>query len=262
MIDRTNLQQIFLNLIFNARDSIQNKGKIRIRTCNVEWKSPKIFDGRLEKGNYVCLEVTDTGQGIPSDKLPFIFEPFFSTKHSHGTGLGLTIIHSIVKQLGGGIFVKSKPGKGTTFRIYFPASQRMAVTPLPSKTMSINELNLPTSHILLVEDDFQIRNLIKSVLRELNMQIIDVSSVEQAMHYLQDLQSPPDLIISDIMLPGKSGIELFHYLNTHQYKTPILFISAFPETDFPLPDSNQVYYLPKPFGIKEFFKMIQSILKE
>lgn len=258
-MDKINFQQILLNLILNARDAMPQGGTILIRTRFAKDISPEVFDGTLQTGDYVILEVEDTGTGIPEDKLPYIFEPFFSTKRSNSMGLGLAIVHNLVKQINGGIQVRSRVNEGTTFTLYFPAFSHVSYDQ-PLAEAGIVSGNNDSAKILLIEDDDRIREMTRFILQS-NGFVIDVASnAETGFSMLQKNSFRYDLIISDIMLTGKSGLDLMEEIHAIHPEIPILLISAYPEVDFWQRIDNKFAFLPKPFGVKDLMKAINELL--
>ena len=198
--DPGKLEQVLMNLAVNARDAMPGGGALRIVTRDVVLERPVTTRSRhLLPGSYVEIEVADTGTGIPEELRTRIFEPFFTTKEpGRGTGLGLFTVYGIVEQLGGAIDFESTLGRGTTFRI------------------------------LLVEDERLIRASLAQLLRQLGYRVIAAGDADEALRAARAQQGPIDLLLSDMVLPGRSGSELAQELGRTRPETRCLFMSAFP----------------------------------
>jgi two-component system cell cycle sensor histidine kinase/response regulator CckA len=225
--DPTQLEQVIMNLVINARDAIETNGDITIEIGRVEFDAET---GRLHAnalpGLYAMIAVTDTGRGMSSATQERIFEPFFTTKEmGQGTGLGLATVYGIVKQSGGTIWVYSEPGIGTTFKIYLPLAQVPAGTePLPE----VESVVSGSGTILLVEDDEQVRLMASEVLRKRGYDVIPAANGEEAASLA--LESPDiDLLVTDVIMPRMGGRELAAALALTHPKLKFLFISGYTE---------------------------------
>jgi two-component system cell cycle sensor histidine kinase/response regulator CckA len=208
LADQSQVEQVLMNLAVNARDAMPSGGVLTIDTFDVSIDDA--FSSRfagLHPGDFVMLSVTDDGEGIARDQLDFIFEPFYTTKkEGHGTGLGLSMVYGIVKQHNGYIYVSSEKGKGTTFRIYFPACEDDA----PEKRFKpeLAELKKGTETLLIVEDEASIRGLIFQILEPLGYHLIAADSGEEALSVLQTFNGTIDLLLTDLIMPGINGRQL------------------------------------------------------
>lgn len=202
------LEQVVLNLCVNARDAMPKGGKLALECSLVRLDSEYIQrHGTLTPGNYVMLSVSDTGDGMTEETKTRIFEPFFTTKpQGKGTGLGLSTVHGIVRQSGGTIVVYSEQGRGTVFKIYFPQTGRDAATQDRHRAGA----NYPAASgtVLVVDDDIQIRTLSRRALAMDGLSVLEASSAEEALAILQRRQGKIDLLLTDMVLPGKTGMEL------------------------------------------------------
>jgi signal transduction histidine kinase len=207
MADPTQLEQVLLNVTANARDAMPEGGMVTIETRNStsDEKSPARPNGLA--GAYAVLRIQDTGVGMPPEIRARMFEPFFTTKEKAlGTGLGLSAVYGIARQLGGFIGVESEPGKGTTLEIYLPQTARPSDMAAVKPELTTIPAGLGT--VLLVEDDEGVRALIKTMLERHAYRVLDVPSGEAALALLDTRPTPVDLLLSAIVLPGIQGPEL------------------------------------------------------
>ncbi len=235
--DPSQLEQIVLNLVLNARDAMPSGGTIRI---DVELSIPT-----EELGPQVLVRVSDEGEGIAEADLPKIFQPFYTTKPSgKGTGLGLASVLAAVQRAGGRAEVKSVVGKGTTFFIWFPlaggSSDRIAVAPDVGAT--------PSLRILVVEDDPIPRRVLTAALKNLGHTVMVASGGEEALVLVDDATTPIGLVISDLVMPGMSGSDLVRRIKAVRPEVPILIMSGYAPGDLP----EQVAGLGLPFLEKPF----------
>ncbi len=215
-VDRANVEQVIMNLIVNARDAMPDGGSITIRTENITLDKrdiPGILEAR--PGKFVCLYITDTGSGMNRDTMEHIFEPFFTTKsRDKGTGLGLSIVYGIIKQGGGWINVYSEPEKGSTFKIYLPvfSSDIKAKRRVGTGILTAEELSGNGERILLVEDEEPIRRAVQRLLRDHGYHVFSAETAEAALTIFKKEKGDFQLVLSDVVLPGKSGVELVERL--------------------------------------------------
>jgi PAS domain S-box-containing protein len=204
--DRTQLEQVIMNLAVNAVDAMAHGGTLEIETYNVELgKEPPQFNFPIKAGSYVVISVRDTGQGMNPETLAHVFEPFFSTKvEAKGTGLGLSTVYGIVKQSGGYIVARSIEGEGSTFQVYLPGL-RLAAEPVPE---DIQKAPDGIETILLTEDSKMVRELSREILQTLGYKIIEASNGEEALEICKSSPDPIDLILSDIIMKEMTGHEL------------------------------------------------------
>jgi two-component system cell cycle sensor histidine kinase/response regulator CckA len=210
LADSGQIEQVLMNLILNARDAMPDGGRITLQTFDVEVGDEARIDG-LTPGAYVALAVSDTGSGISAAARPQIFEPFFTTKEvGHGTGLGLASVDGIVRQSGGSITVNSLEGHGSTFTVYLPraAARAAELAVAPSSTV-IGE-HLPCrpelETVLLVDDQDDVRNLLAEVLRLGAYRVLEAKSGVQALALAESHPEPIGLLVTDIVMPGISGV--------------------------------------------------------
>ena len=264
--DLNQLEQVIVNLAVNARDAMPAGGKLTIRTSNVvESESRRFREQGFKPGDYVLLEVADSGVGMPAEVMDKIFEPFFTTKGvGQGTGLGLSTVYGIVKQTGGFVYVDSRPGAGATFRILLPRYE-----PQPEEAPS--ESDRPpapsdltgSASILLVEDEEAVRAFAGRALSARGYKVHEAASGLEALDLMNGLSDPVDLVISDVVMPGMDGPTLMRELRRRQPDVKIIFISGYAEDAFQrnLPEDESFQFLPKPFSLKELATTVKETLE-
>jgi PAS domain S-box-containing protein len=223
--DPGQLSQVLMNLAVNSRDAMPNGGKLAIETANVELDDTYVRQHLgARPGSFVMLAVSDTGTGMDSDTLSHIFEPFFTTKDpGKGTGLGLSMVYGIIKQNNGYVMPYSEPGRGTTFKIYFPRTAESL--PMPHKA----EKEIPggSETILVVEDEPALRELTCVLLQEAGYTVLDSSGVENAIAIAKDSHRAIDLLLTDIVMPRLDGRELANQLVALRPNLRILYMSGY-----------------------------------
>jgi two-component system, cell cycle sensor histidine kinase and response regulator CckA len=265
--DLNQLEQVIVNLAVNARDAMLDGGKLKIRTANVSAaESAKFKEQGFKPGEYVLLEVADTGTGMTAEVMEKIFEPFFTTKGvGQGTGLGLSTVYGIVKQTGGYIYVDSKPGAGTKFRILLPRYEAQPEEEAVSKSKAAGPSDLTGSaSILLVEDEEAVRAFAGRALEARGYTVHQAASGQEALDLIAGLAEPVDLVISDVVMPGMDGPTLMRELRRTQPDLKIIFVSGYAEDAFErhLPkDEKSFQFLPKPFSLKELATTVKATLE-
>ncbi|MBW2466686.1 MAG: response regulator, partial [Deltaproteobacteria bacterium] len=223
--DPGQLEQILMNLVVNARDAMPEGGRISIETSNIEIdeKYTKTHEG-IKPGSYVMLAITDSGTGMTREVQEKIFEPFFTTKGSSGTGLGLATVYGIVKQHQGHIFVYSEPGMGTTFKIYFPATEE---SEKKTRTVSLKTAPRGNETLIVVDDDRSILDLIIDTMQPLGYTIIDATCAEEVLEFIERSGSGFDLLLTDMIMPGMNGRELAEKIKERHPATKVVFMSGY-----------------------------------
>ncbi|MEW5961867.1 MAG: ATP-binding protein, partial [Chloroflexota bacterium] len=263
--DPSQLGQIIMNLVVNARDAMPEGGKLTIETSSVYLD--EVYTRQhpgLEPGPYVLLAITDTGIGMDAQTRAHIFEPFFTTKEvGKGTGLGLATVHGIVHQSGGHIWVYSEPGRGTTFKIYLPqletSSEPVELPPLPARPRQGSET------ILLVEDDKMVRELSCFVLRNHGYTVLTAGDGEQARCVCAEHAGPIQLLLTDVVIPGgMTGPQLAGALAPLWPQMKVLYMSGYADNAIVqnrILDSGAAY-LPKPFTPDDLARKVRAVLDE
>lgn len=221
-VDAGQIEQIVMNLVVNARDAMPHGGELIIKTENMDFTEPR---AGLDPGSYVMLTVSDNGAGMDATTQSRMFDPFFTTKQmGRGTGLGLSIVHGIVKQSGGSINVSSAPGKGTTFKIYFPrADETVAATPSPIKMRTTGG----TETILIAEDEGLVRDLISNVLSPLGYNLLVASNGVAALKICEEYKGEIHLLLTDVVMPTMGGRELMDKITAIHPGIRVLFVSGY-----------------------------------
>jgi len=259
-VDIGQMEQMLMNLAVNGRDAMQDGGSLIIRTENIviDTTAEDNTTG-LNSGPHVLLTVEDTGTGIAPEHLSQLFEPFFTTKEKgKGTGLGLSTIYGIVQQNNGCILVDSELGSGTTFRVYFPATEAQA--PLPEKICQEPSPRGMAS-ILVVEDDARLRKMAISSLHRFGYSTLDAGNGKEALKLLQEQHENIDAILTDIVMPEMGGIELVHQVREIYPTLKVVFMSGHTEDagERGILEDRHTFFLQKPFGHEELIRHIRKV---
>jgi two-component system cell cycle sensor histidine kinase/response regulator CckA len=266
-VDQGQFEQVIINLAVNARDAMPGGGTLTVRTANVHQESPLLRGHEvMPAGDYVLIEMTDTGTGIPKENLARIFDPFFSTKEvGSGTGLGLSTVYGIVRQTGGFIFATSAPGQGAVFQIYLPRCD--AADTAPPTQSNVGEVGAAkdlTGHgtILLVEDDDPVRIFGARALRNKGYKVIEAKSGEAALDLIRNAAETIDLVITDVVMPHMDGPGLVREVRELHPEMKVIFISGYTEDAFRrrLDSDGRIEFLPKPFSLKELAGKVRDVL--
>jgi two-component system cell cycle sensor histidine kinase/response regulator CckA len=271
-VDVSQFEQVIVNLAVNARDAMPDGGKLTVRTVNVtsEESGHLAYKG-MPAADYVRIDITDTGTGIPADIVDKIFEPFFSTKEvGKGTGLGLSTVYGIVKQTGGFIYVDSEAGRGTSFHIFLPrhhpeqevqsdppaAPKETAAAPKPRADLT------GQGTILLVEDEEGLRSLNARGLRSRGYSVIEASNGVEALEALEEKNGAVDLVVSDVVMPEMDGPTLLKTMRGRNPDLKIIFVSGYAEDAFEksLPKNQQFAFLPKPFSLSQLVAAVKETM--
>lgn len=260
--DPSQLEQVIINLVVNARDAMPAGGKLIIETKNITLDEGYIrTHADTQPGDYVMIAVSDTGTGINENIREKIFEPFFTTKEREkGTGLGLSTVHGIVKQSGGSIFVYSELGQGTTFKIYLPRVYQECDSPLEPLEITIPYSGKET--ILLVEDNDMVRSLVKQALILSGYNVLTASYGSQAIELVERYREPIHLLITDVVMPRMSGKELAEILAAKYGFLKILYMSGY--TDNAIVHHGMldqgINFLQKPFSPQLLLQTVRRLL--
>jgi len=263
--DRSQIEQVLLNLVVNARDAMPLGGKLTVMTANVTVDEPFAHQHvGMTPGDYVLLSVADTGAGITDEVKSHLFEPFFTTKESgKGTGLGLATSYGIVKQSGGQIVVTTKLGAGTTLDIYLPHAGGEMKT--PSRTVVIEESSRSRRDetILLVEDEEAVRELAQIILQELGYNVLSAENGVRALQLLHEHQDQRiDLLLTDVRMPQMGGRELAERMRQITPNLKILFTTGYSAEAEGISRmlSHITFYLPKPFTPTAIGRKVREVL--
>ena len=269
-VDQGQFEQVIINLAVNARDAMTAGGTLTIRTSNVALsaaleRGPEV----LPAGDYVLIEVIDTGTGIAKAHLERIFEPFFSTKEvGQGTGLGLSTAYGIVKQTGGFITVDSELGSGTTFAIHLPrheaAEGEEAEAPLAAAGAEKKPPRDLTGvgTVLLVEDEDAVRMIGARALTSKGYKVIEASNGEGALEVIKAGEEPIDLVITDVVMPNIDGPTLVREVREIHPDMKVIFISGYAEDSFrdKVSEDSDIHFLPKPFSLEQLAGKVKEVL--
>lgn len=264
--DRRKLEQVVMNLVVNARDAMPEGGTIHIETEALCLRDDMRRDRALvPAGDYALIRVSDTGCGIPPDRLEKIFEPFFTTKKTgEGTGLGLSTAYGIVKQSGGFIFVDSTEGEGSVFQLYFPIYKPVSgEEPLPKPEPKANLLMRPGEGVvLLVEDEAPVRAFASRALRMRGYTVLEAENAEEALRMLEDPRLEVDIFVTDVVMPGMDGPSWVKLALEQRPDVKVIFVSGYAEDALAEMQSripNSVF-LPKPFSLSDLAATVQGQL--
>ena len=262
--DPTKIQQVLANLVVNARDALCVGGSLSLGLKKVSFPEKRMLNlTDLEAGEYVAISVGDTGTGIPMEILPHIFEPFFTTKEvGKGTGLGLSQVYGIVRQHGGYIDVKSEAGEGTVFTIYLPSLEMQIKE---EETTQRKEHTLPEGHgepVLVVEDDDPVRELIVAVLEMMGYRVFTARNGVEGIESFEKGNAEIALVITDMIMPELSGIEMVRRLKELKRDVKIILLSGYPvinEREVLLKEGVSELVM-KPIDVKHFAEVVRDVL--
>jgi two-component system, cell cycle sensor histidine kinase and response regulator CckA len=264
LADRGQLEQVVMNLVLNARDAMPDGGSVTIETTDADLENSSFHEETVMKGHYVMLAITDTGGGMTKQTQRRLFEPFFTTKETgKGTGLGLSTTYGIVKQSKGYIWVYSELGRGTTFKVYLPCSNRDV--PLPALTSVVTPTPTVASAsqtVLLVEDEPGVRHLSKRILDNAGYRVLEAANGDDAERLFAHHGDSIDLVVTDVIMPGCGGPELLGRLRVHAPALRALYMSGYTEQaaanatglDRGLP------FVQKPFTAAELVRRVRDAL--
>jgi two-component system, cell cycle sensor histidine kinase and response regulator CckA len=265
--DKTQFEQVIINLAVNARDAMPDGGCLTIRTRNVsERESLKHAGSGIAAGEYVLIEVEDAGVGMTPDVMAKIFEPFFSTKEvGKGTGLGLSTAYGIVKQTGGYIFADSEVGQGTTFRVYLPRHivehEDEIAQPRERKKEATRDLT-GSGRVLLVEDEDVVRSFAARALSRQGYEVLEAGTGVEALEVMAREKGKVDIVVSDVIMPEMDGPTLLKELRKTRPGLKFIFVSGYPDDAFKKSlDEDEAYsFLPKPFTLSQLAAKVKEQL--
>ena len=271
-VDQGQLEQVIINLVVNARDAMQQKGTVIIKTFSLQQDKPVLRgQDEMPKGDYVVIEVTDTGCGIPHENIQRIFEPFFSTKEvGSGTGLGLSTVYGIVRQTGGFIGVDSIINKGSTFTIYLPSYKQDSKAPEEVRPEEVRD-DRPgpdltgAGTVLLVEDEDAVRVFSSRALRNKGYNILEARSGEEALAILdKEGGDKIDLTVTDVVMPQMDGPTLYKHIREKWPNMKVVFVSGYTEDRLreQFTSGEKIYFLPKPFTLKQLAGKVKEVMSD
>ena len=262
MADATQIHQVAMNLLTNAYHAMEHEGgKLGVTLKEVDLDVDDLKDPAMLAGSYVCLTVEDTGAGIDEYVMDRIFEPYFSTKEKDkGTGLGLAMVHGIVKSYGGNIRVYSEPGKGTAFHVYLPVIQTQAET---KETRIISPVEGGKERILIVDDEEQIVRMTQQMLKRLGYHVTARTSSIEALEAFRSAPDKFDLVITDMTMPNMTGVRLTQKLIEIRSDIPVIICTGFSEkiSEHKASTMGIRGYVMKPVVRSELAKKIREVLE-
>ena len=269
--DLHQFEQVIINLAVNARDAMADGGKLAIRTANIEEAQSREAGGsHMPPGEYVMIEVRDTGSGMTDEVKQKIFEPFFSTKEiGRGTGLGLSTVYGIIKQTGGYVYVDSEVGKGTAMRVFLPrfvegaAEVDQEPAKLERKPEKPKDLT-GRGTLLLVEDEDAVRSFAARALGTRGYEVLEASTGAEALEVFEEHGGKVDLVVSDVVMPEMDGPTLLKELRQKVPDIKIIFMSGYAEDAFKrnLDENEEFGFLQKPFDLKTLAATVKSALED
>jgi PAS domain S-box-containing protein len=260
--DPAQVEQVIMNLVVNARDAMPSGGTLGLEVSQAHLDAEYCKrNPEAHPGSYVCIAVTDSGCGMSPEILSRVFEPFFTTKESgKGTGLGLATVYGIVKQSGGHITVYSEVGHGTTFKVYLPLTEEAVSAPQVAALSGI--VPNGTETILLVEDEDSLREVTRLYLANRGYSVLVASNADTAVAAMKEEPRAIDLLLTDVVLPGISGVELAQRLTADNAGMRVLFVSGYTADAMVHHGGHAVdfAFLSKPFSLSTLAKKIRFVL--
>ena len=260
LADPAQLEQVLINLTNNAQDAMPRGGRLMIELGLREFDEQYRREHSLaDSRQFAELVVSDSGEGMSPETIDRLFEPFFTTKGNYGTGLGLASVHGIVRQHGGEVLVYSEPGVGTTFKLYWPLTDEPVPIAASPETVIVSQTG---ASVMVVEDDDQVRDLVKQILTADGFDVNCASSGAEAKTWLAAAKRMPDLLLTDVILPDTNGRELAEIVRAHHPDLRVLYMSGY--TDNVVVHNGVldagIDFLPKPFSVTELRQRVHAAL--
>lgn len=261
-VDRSQLEQLLLNLVTNARDAMPHGGRVRLSTSSVTLGDAEADRLGVSTGDYVKLDVADSGAGIPSDAMPRIFDPFYSSKGARGHGLGLATVRAIMLKAGGTVTAESVVGQGTVFHLYFPRTLAPVTTstsdehPAPLSTARL------TGRVIVCEDEPAIRRVVARTLTSAGCTVHECATPLDVLELLANNATPIDLLITDVVMPEMSGVELMQRVRSTSPDLRVLLMTGYSEevVDHLQAHERPDVVLAKPFRGEDLIAAVRGLL--
>lgn len=261
--DAGQIEQVIMNLAVNARDAMPSGGKLTIETCNVTVNEEEARrHAPLRQGDYVMIEIGDTGAGMDAETQSHIFEPFFTTKGPKGTGLGLSTVYGIIKQSGGYIWVDSEVGRGSIFKIYLPRVAAAGEGAQPAIPVPVQRVEPGSETILLVEDEANLRYLARQYLEKQGYKVIEAADGAVAMQIAVAHEAVIHLLLTDVIMPGMNGRELAQRIAEIRPNVKVLYMSGYTENVIGQNGTLDagIRLLQKPFNLRDLKSKVREVL--
>ncbi len=260
--DAGQLEQVIMNLVVNAKDSMPEGGKITIRSLNVTIRQNVGEHRFIQPGRYAVITVSDTGHGMDKETQSRIFEPFFTTKEKgKGTGLGLSTVYGIVKQSNGYVFAESQIGSGTTFHVYLPRVEESLADVCPVAAQESEKGGCET--VLLVEDEDSVRELVRLTLSSRGYKVLEAENGEAGLRVAEETKGTIDILVTDVVMPGIGGRELAKKIVAKRPTTRVLYLSGYTEDAIATQGTLTpgTAFLQKPFTLQNLAKKVREVLR-
>lgn len=258
--DKVQIEQVIMNIITNAKDAMPYGGRVTIEAKNIEIEDDYMLSGGsvILPGNYVILRISDTGKGMSDEVKKHLFDMFYTTKGESGCGIGLSVVHRIIESIDGYIAIDSELGAGTTFSLYIPHILESS----EKAQERISEDYYGNETILIVEDENSIRELITNTLREYGYKVFNARNGVEAFHIAEQLDTKIHLLLTDVVMPKMSGVELFEQFLDKYNNIKTIFISGYIDN---IPDVDYLKgmgcrFLRKPFDIGDLMSEVRGII--
>jgi len=257
------IEQVIMNLAINASDAMPSGGTLSIETALVKLDEDDASTHQsVQSGEYVMVAISDTGCGMDKEIRSHLFEPFFSTKGEFGTGLGLSTVYDIVKQHNGSIWVYSEPGKGTTFKLFLPVPEQATPEMKTAVELPVDLTGAET--ILVVDDDAQVIDLGRAILKQQGYTVLLAENGGQALTVLETYDGPVHLLLTDIIMPGMNGRELYMKASEKYPDLRVLYMSGYPDNIIAhhgLLDTG-IAFIQKPFDLQTLLVKVREVLRK
>ncbi len=263
--DKGSMEQVLMNLSVNARDALAEGGSITIKTRNVTL-GRKECEGRIgaRPGEYICLSICDSGAGMDDETKAHIFEPFYTTKLAgKGTGLGLSVVYSMVKQHNGWVEVQSAPGRGTEFSLYFPV-QKEVIKKVSVEREAEQRLMGDGVRVLFIEDDPNVRDGVMKILVRSGFEVLEAENVQKACSIFDREKGSIDLVLSDVILPDGTGLELVEEFLRVSPELKVLLSSGYTDekSQWPIIQERKYDFIQKPYSVSELLAAVEKALEK